>query len=257
MRSVEPISGPTSLDAVAEAVAEIEGRETLAPAERKWVPTGWPEIDGCVGGGLRLGVVHEWFSEGRERRRDCAPVSLLSHLALRVSRGHASGGRVLWIGRGCWPSVASLLPNPDLLERSIFIDASPSMERVWAADLGLRSGGAALVVADGSGLSMADSRRLQLAAGVGGVPCLLARPAREVGEISAAWTRWRVAPTPSPNESPRWIVELLRCKGLRPSSEAARRWVVQREHEAGIVSLAPDVSDRSAPAIRPAVRHTA
>jgi hypothetical protein len=80
-----------------------------------------------------------------------------------------------------------------LVGRSLFIDPPHGDERIWAIDLAMRCPAFAVVVADGSGLEMAHSRRLQLAAQEGRSLALLARPTRDEQCISAAATRWRVS----------------------------------------------------------------
>jgi len=250
--------------------------------------TGWSGPDGVLGGGLARGAIHEWFSDGGDEgepaweglptERGVLVQAALIHLARQSlgslsleeppgwrgekSRGtglHSSSGtglrpvgRVLWIGRRCWPYPAALAHGGDrrLLEASIFVDAAEQGERVWAIDLALRSPGVAAVVADASGIGMAESRRLQLAAAAGGSLGLLARPWRERGEISAARTRWRVSPRPTSGRHPQWTVELLRCKGVQPASEDAWRWAVQRDHATGVVSLVADAADRGRAAAR-------
>jgi hypothetical protein len=164
------------------------------------------------------------------------------------------------------PSIVNSpsIQNPEfkiqdsLLPRSIFIDPPDDASRVWAIDLALRSSAADVVIADGSKLKMAESRRLQLAAARGRALGLLARPSWEGAELSAAATRWRVRRTPSPSHAPRWIVELLRCKqfqgrsGLQVSSAVGAcgrdggmgAWEVEYGAP-GCVHLVADVVDRS------------
>lgn len=186
-------------------------------------------------------------------------MAVLIHLARRVLGSNGTGlppvGRVLWIGRRCWPYPAAMVCGDDrrLLEASVFVETGDGREAcptVWAIDLALRCPGVAAVVADGSGIGMAESRRLQLAAASGGSLGLLARPWRERGEISAARTRWLVTPRPTSGRHPQWTVELLRCKGVRPATEGAWRWAVQRDHATGVVSVAADAVDRRRAASR-------
>ncbi len=167
-------------------------------------------------------------------------------------------------GAGVWPAN-----DRRLCLQSIFVDPGNDVERVWAIDLALRSPAVATVVADGSGLKMAQSRRLQVAAmsgggrDGGGALALLARPPRELRQHSVAATRWLVRDQPTIDEcdeideQPRWAVELLRCKGVQPVSEGARRWTVQRDHETGAVRLAADVRGRSGAAPNQSLRQTA
>ncbi len=207
--------------------------------------TGWDGPD-CVTGGLRRGCVHEWLT-GDDSAFSLPPMSLLVHLADRSLEASPPGLLAIWIGRPCWPCPLALPAG--LLARSVFVDAAEIDGRVWSADLALRAKAVGVVISDASGLGMSASRRLQLAASTGSAVGLLARPWRERGEVSAAWTRWRVEPEPAgmtASTSPRWAIDLLRCKGLQSSDEGVRRWCVQRDHETCSVSLVPDAGDRSA-----------
>ena len=128
--------------------------------------------------------------------------------------------------------------GPDLLHRSLFVatgarsrsrtseGAKEASERLWAIDTALRCRGVTAVVADGTGLTMAATRRLQLSAASTGVLVLLARPPQEAGEISAATTRWTVmreVPTETSGSALSWDLTLLRAKG-------AQRLSLETEH---------------------------
>lgn len=252
------------LASVAQAVEAIESRSNWQPREgRASVPTGWGDVDAMLAqspktGGLQRGAVHEWLGEtlslspspeGRGGRNWLPPLSILIHLA-RQAVGAArrfNHQHVFWIGRRCWPYPLALVSRSDrvLLERSIFIETHSQAEHLWAIDLVLRSPVAAAVVADGTNVKMAHARRLHLAAAAGGALCLLARPAWEQGEISAARTRWLVRSAESTDAKPRWNIELLRCRGGQPVDGGARRWTVHRDHETGAVDLVAHVADRS------------
>jgi protein ImuA len=221
---------------IADPIQTLRDRISVAPAEALSVATNWGP--GCPT--LDRGCVHEWFA-------DFCPAALFGGIAARSLADRP--GSILWIGRTCWPYPAWL--TPDLLRRSVFIDPACDAERAWAIDQSLRCAGVSCVVADGRRIDMPTSRRLQLAAGTSGVLALLARPPDEIRILSAARTRWRVTPAPNPHPhpdarfhpAPRWTVELLRCKGLRPDTDA-RRWVVQLAHDTRHVSLVPDAADR-------------
>jgi len=265
------------------------------------LPTGWTGVDdGLLGGGLACGAVHEWFGVeggggedsggggsspafGRDDRLLLPPLAILSHLAFEaVARdGHRLA---VWVGRRCRPYLRSLVREGGgdrrLLHRSIFVDPANDAERLWAIDLAARCLGVAAVVADGSGLDMAASRRLQLAAQAtgGGALVLLARPACELATLSAAATRWRVVPVPPPDPedrpgleemnapgrrhglslslpspSPRWTVELLRCKGVQPLNSGGGRdrfrlpaqFTLEFNRAKGTVAVPADVVDQS------------
>lgn len=200
---------------------------------------------GVLANTVRTGEIHEWFAApgvktGRGPSRQ-APLGVAMELA-RV--GQVEARICVWIGPRCWPHPPALArASTTLLGQSIFVHPANRDERLWAIDLALRSPGVAVVVADGSRLTLKETRRLQLAAEAGDTLGLLLRPPHEIKELSAARTRWCVTPAPSANPDQRWMVELLRCKGLRPTSEA-RRWAAQRSHATGNVSVAPDVADR-------------
>lgn len=237
---------------LAEAI-ECKVRPFATDRERAVpVRTGWMGVDQALGGGLAAGALHEWIVDGLA----VPPLRVLMHLARRAMNGLA----VAWIGRACWPYPPALArgwgADRELLDRSIFVDAASIDERVWAIDLALRCPAVAAVVADASGLGLAATRRLQLAAADGGGIGLLARPSAERGAISAARTRWAVRATRSESEGPAWSVELLRCKGVRPVGEGAR-WIVQEDHETGDVCVAAHSGDGPGAASRPAAGQTA
>lgn len=150
------------------------------------------------------------------------------------------------------------------LARSLFVRTSGVSEALWAADLALRCEAVSCVVGDGSGMGMGATRRLQLAAQSGaGALGLLARPPTQEGRLSAATTRWvvrRPGGTARCGEgervtrvNPRWIVELLRCKGMRPVPGAPRCWIVELDTDACDLRVVADVvggSDRSSSSAR-------
>lgn len=123
-----------------------------------------------------------------------------------------------------------------LIERSIFAAPEDASLRLWTIDTALRCPGVTAVVADGSGLGMAATRRLQLAATSSGALVLLARPPGEEREVSAATTRWRVGRQESARDGPAWSATLLRAKGaqqLHRSRFAAARPSHERRRGAG------------------------
>lgn len=209
---------------------------------------------------LETGAIHEWFGEEGAPGEDwIPPLGALLDLARRALAAQPDRW-ALWIGRRCWPYPAPRGAEPDPLGRSLFVDPQDADSRLWAIDLALRCPAVGVVIADGSDLTMAATRRLQLAAasGAGGKPLgLLARPPWEARQLSAARTRWRVTPARSESGSPRWTIELLRRKGVRPAREAAPRFGAQWNHETGDLCVVCDVLDRSAAPEGSAARRTA
>lgn len=209
---------------------------------------------------LTWATIHEWTLAGMDRLGWIPPLLILSHLARSALQARHPHTIVLWVGQRCWPYPLGLGDGGlDLLRRSIFLDTPDHNARLWAIDLALRSPAVAVVVADGSGLDMAASRRLQLAAEAGGAMGLLARPEVEIRLPSTAATRWKVCPVPSPALQPRWALQLLRCRGARARNQT-RTWIVERDRAQGLVVVPADVGDRSgetAPATGAPARRTA
>ncbi|MFG0283775.1 MAG: ImuA family protein [Phycisphaerales bacterium JB039] len=173
-------------------------------------------------------------------------VGVAVHLARRAlgeehrCRGADIGGTAVWIGTRCWPLARALVAGGDrsLVERSVFVDAPDRAARAWAMDLALRSGAVGAVIADGSGLDMSATRRLQLAARESGAIGLLLRPGAERRALSAAQTRWVVRPAPAQGRRPTWEIELVRRKGgALPELRVRLEW----DHETGAVVVAADV----------------
>lgn len=203
---------------------------------------------------LERGVLHEWLCGG-EATDDglpwTAPLLVYAHLARFALPGAVGSGLVVWVGRRMWPQP-HVLSRPatengrDLLARSLLIDPPALNDRLWAIDLCLRSEAVGVVIADVSSMRMAHSRRLQLAAESGSVLALLARPWCERKEHSAAARRWRVEPARSPTASPRWQVELVRCKGVQRGGgmDAHATLVLEHDHAACCLRAVADVADR-------------
>ncbi|HYE02942.1 MAG TPA: hypothetical protein VD963_06875 [Phycisphaerales bacterium] len=275
------------LRGLAERVRSVEegrcgsgrGREQRAAPG---LDLGW----GGVGPGpvLVRGAAHEFFSGWWAEpagRQWVAPVAVLADVAWRALRAAPSGdsggpGLVVWIGRRCWPHPVVMVrpggvPGTSgraLLERSILIEAPDVAARVWAIDLAARSPATVLVIADGSGLDMSATRRVQLAAeagaatapgGVGGL-VLLGRPERELRELSASATRWLVRPEPSETGWPRWGVRLMRAKGrglgraAQVVTEETRSWVLEPDRAASCLRVPSDVAGGPGAAAGPAGR---
>jgi hypothetical protein len=179
---------------------------------------------------------------------------VLVHLSIQALKSaEISQGRLVWVGQAVWPCVFALASTDDgyrAVDRSLFVRVMRPDERLWATDLALRSGAAAAVIADGSGLNLAGTRRLQLASEAGGALCLLARPPWEQSLLSAASTRWLVRFCSSSVATRRWTVELLRCKGMQPAAESmgcatsGGLWILERHHATRTVVVVPGILDR-------------
>lgn len=193
-----------------------------------------------------------------------APVCILAHLAGRViadQADHANAGSmtrggasrwIVWVGRECFAHPAVLINHQQsdrtLLERSLFVRADGVKDRLHAIDLALRSPVIEAVIADGSRLDMAATRRIQLLAKSHQKPALLTRPARERNYLSAAQSRWLVRRQPCSlhrtgcEPKAQWNVQLLRCKAM-PIAGAARNWIVEWDHATSAVCLSTPLAD--------------
>jgi hypothetical protein len=168
------------------------------------------------------------------------PICLLAGIACAaVERDPET--KVVWIGRRCWPCPLLLDERTDVLAASVFVDPPDASSRLWCVDVAGRCGSRTLVLADGSGLQMAQTRRLQLSAAGGRGVCVLARPPWETGELSAAATRWIVEHEVSGSSRPRWGVSQVRNKDRPALTEDTPRAVVEWNHAGGAFAHADTV----------------
>jgi len=253
------------LERLAEKIRAIENR----PVSNPRLPLGAIACESSFGTDLMPGAIHEWFGTADPNRPWTPPLCLLAHLAHQASaRAQAAGrvGKVLWLGRCVWPYMwmfqGAGVRGPESGVRSpgfgvrgpgsevrgqLFADPVDASGRLWAIDLALRSGAVAAVVADGSGLDMTATRRLQLAAEAGQSIGLLARPPDELGQLSAAATRWQVSALRSETTRPRWKVKLLRWKGASANCQAStgNNFMVEWNGATGAVFIPADMVSRS------------
>jgi protein ImuA len=232
-----------------EKIARIERGGAVRPGQA--VPVGVAAIDrGLPGGGLACGALHEAMGAGPDTEHAAAATLLVAGMLARLP------GPVLWVLRQAdlfAPGLAGVGLHPD---RVIFAEAGKDV--LPAMEEGLRHGGLAAVVGEVVGrLTLAASRRLQLAAEQTGILAVVLRRSQGFDdpaliEPTAATTRWRVASLPSPPVLPhapatpglgraRWRLELLRCRGGEPGS-----WTVEACDATGCLALVADLRDGSA-----------
>lgn len=201
---------------------------------------------------LTANALHEFFTPGGAVGGEVAWFPSIGLSLLLASRAAANPSRrFIFVGPHVVPYLSAFEQGPltSVLARTIFVEPANAADRAFVIDAALRCSSTLAVIADGRGIEMTLSRRFQLAAGTGHSIGILLRPERELATLSAAATRWLVHPAVSPDDDPRWSVELLRCKGLRPATDA-RRWTVRLKHETGDVCAASDAGDRSRAACR-------
>lgn len=192
----------------------------------------------------RIGV-HELLGIGD---RDWTP-PLAAILHVVSADPAASPPGVVWVGRRTW-TYPLVLRRAGILQSSLHVDADSAEQRLWAAELALRAGEGRhwFVIADGRALDRTATQRLHLAAQAAGTRCILARPQADVGELSAATTRWHIARDESNPHAAGWRADLLRCKGMRPVSRADNAWELVWSHETGTGPVLPVLERGSLPA---------
>ena len=248
------------LATLAARVRAIEG--IGAGSAAGMLPLGLPTIDAALpDGGLPLGCLHEIETRPGEATGSHAEGAATGFAAVLLSRiAHHRARPVLWIGPDDSlypPGLAAFGLSPEhLLTARIRRPA----DRLWALEEAMRptADGPALAAVLGQvdRLSLAASRRLQLAAEAGRVTLLLLRTAGTAPRTSAAVTRWCVDTESSPGAmaapglgDPVWRIELTRCRGGRPGAWAVS-WTGTTLVET--TSTGADSHDRGAPGIQPA-----
>ena len=249
-------------DRLAAAIRRIEGGGVVTgsqpdPLAEGAAPTAaggaaWPPQIA-----LQTGLVHEWFTGGTFGGTGTEPPALTLLADLADVAGRAAPW-VVWVGRWCWPHppMRPASSAGGLWGRSLFVDPPDAGDRLWASEVAARSGAVGVVVADGRGMNMAATRRLQLLAKAHHALLLLARAPNEQKTASAAALRWCATPHPAARDRPRWRVTLLRCKGLTHGRSTDGKdaldvlnttWHVEWDSAQGRVVTPADVADRAAP----------
>jgi protein ImuA len=199
--------------------AQIGRIESRGQRVKTILPFGIPEVDSRLpAGGLALGALHEVAGGGSGAVDGAAAALFVSGIAARTQ------GKILWcIAR---PDLfAPALAQAGLsADRVIYVEAGDDKTVLACVEEGLRHGGLGMVVGEVARLSMTASRRLQLAAETSGTAGIALRRwwrptnAMDLGQPTAAVTRWRISTLPSrPLPVPgvgraRWFVELIRCR---------------------------------------------
>ncbi len=235
------VSSP-SRERIAALRAEVRAIESAGAREgRACLPFGIDAVDDrLAGAGLAGAALHEIAGAKIGLADDAAATLFLAGIAARLQ------GNVLWAmsRRDLFaPGLAQAGLTPD---RLIYAECRRDKEVLAVMEEGLRHGGLAAVVGEIGRVTMASTRRLQLAAEEGGTMALMLKRWRKTGEDtlatpSAAFTRWHIACAPSANlpvagvGRSRWRIELARQRGGEPfnliveASDATGRLAVPAE----------------------------
>ena len=230
--------------------SEIARMLTSAGGDRRdaAIRFGLPGIDNLLPGKGLCPALHEVVGVGPETEHGAAPALFVAGVLAQRK------GAVLWVQElpDAYPPALAAAGLPP--ERVIYLQAGSHV--LAAMEEGLRARSLAGVVGETTArVTLTASRRLQLAAEASGVPAFILRRSRtfddpRLSEPSAAATRWRVAPLPSPAAIPHapavpglaravWRLDLIRCRG----GEAAS-WIVEASDAQGRLRLVSHLSNR-------------
>ncbi len=230
------------LDALRETLRAIEGDGLK---RRPVLPFGIAAVDDRLAtNGLRLDALHEIAPGSPGLGDDAAATLFTAGLAARA------WGPVLWVVRRrdlFAPGLYQVGLSP---ERLLYAEANDDAELLALMEEGLRHRGLGAVIGEVRRASMANTRRLQLAAEGGRtIGLLMKRHAHEGGNPlavpSAAVTRWRISAAPSTPlpvagiGRPRWRVELARQRGGE-----SHQWTLEACDETGRLALPARLVDR-------------
>ena len=221
------------------------------------LPFGIASLDSrLVGDGLRIDALHEVCAASSGYGDDAASTLFIAGIAARTT------GQVLWIVRRQDLFAPGLFQAGLAPERLIHVEANGDADLLAIMEDALHHRGLGAVVGEVKKVSMAVTRRLQLAAEGGPTLALMQRrPARveedAFAQPSAAATRWRIGCLPS---SPlpvagvgraRWRVEMVRQRGGPPFETE-----MEACDETGRCALAAELVDRPDHARRADARAT-
>jgi protein ImuA len=184
----------------------------VADAVDRWMPHG----------GLPAGCIHE--VKGASLASALAFSSILS---ARIAGEH---GNIVYIAAGRSLHPLGLLPYGMRLDRFLHVSIRRPQDLAWAVMETLRCPQVGAVMSVLDGVSLTDSRRLQLAAESSGATGFLLGQATSM-PIAAPITRWKVTSNvgkPAQRfDEPAWTLDLLYCRGGRPGSWSIE-WSNQR-----------------------------
>ena len=205
----------------------------LAKPKAAVLPFDDPRVDICLGGGLKLGQLHEIGAAGLEAETAGLPTGFIAALLARI----APARPVFWIAPVDDLHPPGLLPYGLDPNRLMLVRPAKDADTLAAMEVALREGVAAAVVGEVGKFDRIGSRRLQLACLRRGSTGFVLRRwphghKTADREASVAVTRWHLTPMPSVKDGkgpglPRWYVALTHARGGRPGE-----WIMEASDDA-------------------------
>jgi protein ImuA len=205
---------------------------TAWPADARAIPLGAPEIDAALGGGLKVGALHEVHAASPGGAGAAAGFAL--GLAARLL---VQGSPLLWLrqvmaerefGLPYAPGLAEMGLDPRRLTLVAARRTGDLLDAALQAARGLPSG---VVLLEPWGaakeLDLTAARRLALAAEASGVTLVSLFAGREPSP-SPAFSRWRIAAMPA-TAGPRWLMgrPRVRAELIRSRTGRTGEWCVE------------------------------
>jgi len=216
---------PTALPAHIKAL-----KERLQPSRiaTRLLPFNDPSVDGCLGGGLPLGQLHEIGASGLARETGAPQAGFVASLLARIDQARP----IFWIAPTDDLHATGLLPHGCDPGRLILVRSKEDTDTLTAMEVVLREGTAAAVVGEVGELERIASRRLQLGCLRHGVTGFVLRRwpygyRERQRDATAAVTRWSLTPQTSVRNGNepgalRWRVALTHARGGRPGE-----WIME------------------------------
>ncbi len=156
--------------------------------EQSVLPSGFPALDDCLGGGWPRAALVELLSSARQG------LPLLLPVLGRLSRERR---RLAWITPPHLPYPPALAAEGIDLRKLLLVHELDREQRLWATEQALKSAACAAVLLWPGQLQPPQVRRLQLAAEQGDCLGVLFRPLGDERQDSPAALRLRVDPGPA------------------------------------------------------------
>jgi protein ImuA len=210
----------TKADIFSQLEKEILHLQRFKPLHAGGIDAGLGIIkDAFPNSSFPTGAIHEFFSVGNEDS-----TASFGFIAGIISSLMHSGAPSVWVA----PSPMIFPPGLKFFDidphKVIFIQTKKPKDLLWTIEEALKSESVCAVVGETGEISLAESRRLQLAVEESRVTGFVVR--RNPKNLATSFvTRWKIKPLPSLLESslpgigfPAWNVELTKVRNGKPGN---------------------------------------